>query len=161
MKGIHNQLDQLIDQMQSDRARRVLNRSDDPLPLLLLNAGGSGEQSTTGLDGRFVQSQLLISCLLKMQTVPTERHEFVTRFREICQQSTKYVKDIEQFEEAYQSEDCLWWYTKDTFLYRKLNEALRQQDIDSLFLSNFSFVISNKDSLNINGETTLNFIEDK
>ena len=123
--------------MKSDRARRVLNRSDDPLPLLLFNAKGIGEQSTTGLDGRFVQSQLLISCLLKMQTVPSDRHEFITRFRDICQPNAKYVKDIEQFEKAYLSKDCLWWYTKDTFVYRKLNEALRQQDIDSLFLFQF------------------------
>ena len=37
------------------------------------------------------------------------------------------------------SDKSLLWYTKDSFVYRKLNEALRLQNIDILFLFRFFF----------------------
>ncbi len=44
-----------------------------------------------------------------------------------------------EFENEYSADKALWWYTRDAFLYRMLNKALRVQNIDLLFL--FRFVI--------------------
>ena len=127
--------------MKSDRSRRGTRRDiryDEGGSLLIFNSKDvDSGQSTTGLDGRFVQSQLLITCLLQMNTNQTDREEFASRFREICEKNSKSVKDVDQFEKQYASMDSLWWYTRDSFLYRKLNEALRNQDIDLLFLFHF------------------------
>ena len=46
---------------------------------------------------------------------------------------------VHEFENEYSSDKALWWYTRDSFLYKMLNKALRVQNIDLLFL--FRFVI--------------------
>jgi tetratricopeptide (TPR) repeat protein len=130
-------LDELILQIQSDQSRRRQYRSDEPLAILTFNSKNDSEQSTTDLNGRFLQYQLLISCLLKMKTTSTDKKEFILRCREIYKENPAQLKNIDDFEKEYVSEHSLWWYTTETFLYRLLNKALRIQDIDSLFLIRF------------------------
>ena len=121
--------------MESDRTQR--HRCDEPLSMLIYNSNVIDEQSTTGLDGRFVQSQLLISCLLKMKTIRSDRHEFICRCREFYKENKKQLEAIDEFEKDYVPQHCLWWYSIDSFLYRILNKALRVQNIDLLFLLRF------------------------
>jgi hypothetical protein len=58
-------------------------------------------------------------------------------FIEFCRQ--KYVNSqadlnaIDEFEEYYDACNAIFWYTRDIFLYRLLNKALREQDIDTLY----------------------------
>jgi hypothetical protein len=47
------------------------------------------------------------------------------------------MRKVEEFERTYNSEQAIWWYTCDTFLYRILNKALRQHNIDLMFLFGF------------------------
>jgi tetratricopeptide (TPR) repeat protein len=44
---------------------------------------------------------------------------------------------IDEFERDYVPENAIWWYTRDTFLYRLLNKALRIQDVDVLYKLRF------------------------
>jgi hypothetical protein len=104
---------------------------------LIFNSNNNPEQSTTGLDGRFVQSQLLIACLLKMKSSRTDKNEFILQCRENYKGNDKVLKLINEFEKEYASEYSLWWYTREAFLYRILNKALRIQNIDLLFLFRF------------------------
>ena len=46
---------------------------------------------------------------------------------------------LKEFEETYTSDRAVWWYTRQTFLYRLLNKALRQRNVRVLFM--FSFFI--------------------
>ncbi|CAF1432614.1 unnamed protein product [Didymodactylos carnosus] len=43
------------------------------------------------------------------------------------------LKHIEEFETQYQTLDAVKWYTKDTFVYKLINQALRTEDIDALY----------------------------
>ena len=40
---------------------------------------------------------------------------------------------IDEFKREYQSNAAIQWYTRDTFLYRLINQALRCEDIETLF----------------------------
>ena len=40
---------------------------------------------------------------------------------------------VDEFEAYYDTINAIFWYTRDTFLYRILNKALRQQDIDTIY----------------------------
>ena len=40
---------------------------------------------------------------------------------------------------TYSSETAIWWYTRDSFIYRILNKALRTQNIQILI--SFRFLI--------------------
>ncbi|CAF1118848.1 unnamed protein product [Didymodactylos carnosus] len=44
---------------------------------------------------------------------------------------------IREFERDYHPQKSIWWYTRDSCLYRILNKALRLQDIDLLFSMRF------------------------
>ncbi|CAM4827513.1 unnamed protein product [Rotaria magnacalcarata] len=43
------------------------------------------------------------------------------------------LKVIEEFEHEYNSSKAIWWYTRNTFLYKMVNKALRVQDIETLY----------------------------
>ena len=130
-------MNDVINQMRFDQCRRKPNRYDELLSITIFNSNNRDEQSTTELDGRFVQSQLLISCLLKMETTSTDKKEFISVCREHYKQIETDLKLIDEFEQTYEPEYSLWWYTRESFLYRLLNRALRFQNIDMLFLFRF------------------------
>lgn len=97
------------------------------------------DKSTVELDGQFIHSQLLIDCLQKMKSTAKEIEEFVRYCRDHndCKDNEGYLKLLEEFQNEYSSEKSLWWYTRDSFVYRMLNKALRVQNIDILFLFRF------------------------
>ncbi|CAF4782973.1 unnamed protein product, partial [Rotaria sp. Silwood2] len=117
--------------------RREKRRYDEELSINIFNSDKTTEKSSTSLDGQFVQSQLLIACLLKMQTIPEERDEFISYCRNVYKDLKEDQKLIDTFEDFYGSKQALRWYSKDSFLYRLLNKALRSQDIDLLYLFGF------------------------
>ena len=78
VKGIHNQLDTLIAQIQCDQMRRMPNTVNEPLQMSIYNTKINSEKSTSGLDGGFVHSQLLIDCLLRMPPISTDKDEFIS-----------------------------------------------------------------------------------
>jgi hypothetical protein len=47
------------------------------------------------------------------------------------------MRKVEEFERTYNSKQAIQWYTRDAFLYRMLNTALRQHNIDLMFLFGF------------------------
>ena len=119
-----------------ERRPRRRDDDDDQLAFDILNRD---ERSTAELDGRFVHSQLLIDCLRGMKSTSKEIDEFV----EFCQQHKKckdnktYLTHLDEFKNEYASNKSLWWYTRDSFVYRMLNKALRVQNINTLFAFRF------------------------
>ncbi|CAF1384583.1 unnamed protein product [Rotaria sordida] len=51
--------------------------------------------------------------------------------------NTKEMKSIQEFEQNYRSEDAICWYSKESFLYKLINKALRTEDIDLLYKFRF------------------------
>jgi len=47
------------------------------------------------------------------------------------------MQRVGEFERTYKFEQAIWWHTRDAFLYRILNKALRQHNIDLMFLFGF------------------------
>ncbi|CAF1953568.1 unnamed protein product [Rotaria magnacalcarata] len=139
LKYGYNQFDDIINRIRSDRSRRIEDRHDQPMLISIFNSNNNHEQSTTEIDGQFVQSQLLIAALLKMKTTSTDKNEFICKCRELYKDEKSQLHFVDEFERDYSSDFSLWWYTRETFLYRLLNKALRVQDIDLLF--SFGFII--------------------
>ncbi len=51
--------------------------------------------------------------------------------------NSKELQLIEQFEREYRPEKAIHWYSKDSFVYRLVNKALRSEDIDQLHTFQF------------------------
>jgi tetratricopeptide (TPR) repeat protein len=133
VKGVYNEFDQLIDQIQSHRIRRRQNACFEPLSMSIHSTYVNNEQTTSGLDGRFVHSQLLIDCLLRMPPTSTDKNEFISLCLEEQHENEQELQIINEFKNNYSLENSIWWYTRETFLYRLLNKSLRIQNIDLLF----------------------------
>jgi tetratricopeptide (TPR) repeat protein len=127
----------LINRIQSDQSGRRSHEADEALSISIFGSNNNQEESTTGLDGRFLQSQLLLTCLLKMEITETDKNEFISQCRQIYKTNKRELEQVDEFAKTYVSEDSLRWYTKDAFVYRLLNKALRIQNIDLLFLFRF------------------------
>ena len=95
------------------------------------------EQTTSGLNGQFVRSQLLIDCLLRMPPTLSDKAEFVALCSDKYHDDPKKLEIVHQLAETYSSDRSIWWYTRETFLYGLLNRSLRIQDIDCLFQLRF------------------------
>ena len=95
------------------------------------------ESSTTGLNGQFLHFQLLIDVLLRLQPQSTDRRDFLRFCQENYTDDRFELEIVRELEDNYSSERAIWWYTRESLLYKILNKALRTEDIDLLFLMRF------------------------
>ncbi|CAF4547023.1 unnamed protein product, partial [Rotaria sp. Silwood2] len=126
VKAVCNNLDELIKIIRTDQKSRV--RVEEPIAMKIF------DRSSTEMNGDFLHFQLLIDVLLKMK--PNEQDK-----RELYELCKKQYKDnegewqlVKEFYEKYQAKKAVWWYTRECFVHRVLNKALRVQDVDVLFL---------------------------
>jgi hypothetical protein len=140
VKGVIEDINELVIQVLSAQEKQTSrDRFEASLPITIFNTSGSREQSTTELNGQFVHSQILIDCLLRLKSTTTDKHDLVTYCKKQYASDNTQLKIIHEFEQEYSSDRALTWYTRDCFLYRLLNKALRVQNIDLLYL--FAFFI--------------------
>ncbi|UJR32020.1 hypothetical protein I4U23_019489 [Adineta vaga] len=135
--GIFIKFDQLFQQIQVDQSKQHRNRIDEPLPLALSNLSNSNDKSTNELNNDFVYSQLLIDCLIRMKPKHSDKNELIDLCKQIYRNNPNELAFLKDFQDNYSSNRALWWYTRETCLYRLLNKALRLKNIDFLFLFRF------------------------
>ena len=127
----------LIHVIKQDQKGRV--KIEEPLTINIFNVNNKKDQSTTGLNGNFIHSLLLIDVLIRMKSIESDKQQLIQLCKKEYQTNNAELILVREFEKDYRSDKALWWYTRDTFLYKMLNKALRVQNIDLLFL--FRFVI--------------------
>ncbi len=137
VKSVITRLDDLINQIKADQKSRV--KIEEPLSINVFTVSDNADQSITGLNGHFVHSLLLIDVLLRMKSIETDKQQLITLCKNAYKKNDTQLALVCEFEREYTSAKALWWYTRDSFLYKILNKALRVQNIDLLFL--FRFVI--------------------
>ncbi|CAF1140135.1 unnamed protein product [Adineta steineri] len=64
---------------------------------------------------------------------------FLIKLRHYYQDRQSELKILDEFERTYTSNTAIYWYTRNTFFFHLLNRALRQKNIEVIFL--FSFFI--------------------
>lgn len=133
-------INELVIQVLSTQEKQTnRERFETSLPITIFHTKRIREQSTSELNGEFVHSQILIDCLLRMRFNSGDKNEFLNYCKTEYAKDNSQLKIIREFEGNYSSDRALTWYTRDCFLYRLLNQALRMQNIDLLYL--FSFFI--------------------
>lgn len=102
------------------------------------------EEKTTNEIHRYVTEwlwfPLFIDALLEMKPADNAKELCVTKFKGYYKGNIATEKALNIFNETYSSDCAVLWYTKDTFLYRVLNKALRHQDIETILLLHFFIV---------------------
>ena len=90
-------------------------------------------------NGNFIWFQLFIETLLRLRTVDVtgSMEEFVQMCHEQYWNNDRQRTTIDNFRGDYDPEHCLWWYSREVFLYGILNKALRVGDMDTLYTFRF------------------------
>jgi tetratricopeptide (TPR) repeat protein len=85
----------------------------------------------------FLWSQLLVEILLHMDDADEAKTDMSFTSRYHYHDNANVLKTIAGFAEDYQPEMALHWYTKNSFVFRLINKALRTQDIDIIMKFRF------------------------
>jgi tetratricopeptide (TPR) repeat protein len=72
-----------------------------------------------------------------MKTTTVERNDLVSVCKKEYEGNPHELSIINDFERNYSPDRAIWWYTRQSFLYRLLNKALRVQNIDLIYLFRF------------------------
>ncbi|CAF3426902.1 unnamed protein product [Rotaria sp. Silwood1] len=72
-----------------------------------------------------------------MESSPTEIDEYIAFGKAEYKNNSAQLVKIDDFQKTYSWKRALWWYTRQSFIYRMLMTALRQQSIHLLFLLRF------------------------
>ncbi|CAF3831650.1 unnamed protein product [Rotaria magnacalcarata] len=81
----------------------------------------------------FLAHQREIDTLLCMPHTTQSRDEMLIEFRRICKDDNRALDEINRLEQEYDSKDAVYWYSREYFLYRMINQTLRNNHVESMF----------------------------
>ncbi|CAF3975210.1 unnamed protein product [Rotaria sp. Silwood1] len=139
VKSVITKRNQLVEEIIEDQ--KIRNKIEDTLPMSILTRTAVAKE-TTAKDiakemGSILWFQLLIDVLLRMEHSDDAKTELIKTWRENYTGNSSELNIIKDFEQKYKQEKAVWWYTRDSSLYRILNKALREQSIDMIFSFRF------------------------
>ncbi|CAF4528963.1 unnamed protein product [Rotaria sp. Silwood2] len=132
VKAVVVELDELIFRIGADH--RIQKIVEEPLSINIFTTSTSAGTSTMGINGQFVYSQLLIDCLLRLKYIEADKQELICLCKQKYENDIAELHNLHEFDKKYSANRALWWYTRESFFYKTLNEALRMQDIHLIFL---------------------------
>ena len=132
IKGVTDELDELISQIKCERARRSESKIDEPLAFDLFDPNADCK-----LNDQFLRVQLLTDCLLRTEETTDDRTQLIRSCQKEYRGNRTELALIEEFQENYSSNRSIRWFTRQGFLSRMFNRAVRIHDIDRLFLFRF------------------------
>ncbi|UJR17485.1 hypothetical protein I4U23_004380 [Adineta vaga] len=91
--------------------------------------------------GSFIWHQLLKEVLQKMPSNDQNaKEEMLQKCRLYYRGNKKELEKIDQFDKEYSTKNTIRWYTKDCFVYKLINKALRTEDVESLYTYRFYLI---------------------
>jgi hypothetical protein len=141
IRGVFPTTQQLVNQLKLDL--NILGDYDSHLRISSRGDSTQRQTSTSNLlhgEKDFSWSLLFFYTILDM-TRDNDRSndDLVKECRHIYRNNTEQLKLIDEFVNSYKPSDAIHWYTRDTFLYRLLNMALRTENY--LIIFKFRFII--------------------
>ncbi len=122
----------MINEIKQDQ--KILIKIDEPLSIDVFTVNDNEDKSTTGLNGKFVYSQLLLDYILRIKPNENDKNELISLYKQEYAGNPIELNNVYDFEKNYSPEKVLWWYTRESFFYKTLNKALRTQNIHMIYL---------------------------
>jgi hypothetical protein len=89
----------------------------------IFTVNGNPDRSTTGLNGGFVHSLLVIDVLLRIKPVEKDTQELIGLCKNAYKDNKIELNIVREFQQKYSPNKALWWYTRESFLYKMLNKC--------------------------------------
>ncbi|CAF0901652.1 unnamed protein product [Adineta steineri] len=144
IKGIHAKMDELVSQIHKDHKNP--RKIEEPVWVNMFTTISDTGKSTTGINGQFAFSQLLLDCLLRLKSNENDRNELISYCEKEYEGNQNELNHLDEFQRSYSPDNVLWWYTRESFFYKTLNAALRKQNIHMIYLYR-SFIIDIQNQL--------------
>ena len=100
----------------------------------------STTQDPKNEQGKCMWFHVLLHVLLRLPDSPTAKNDMINECLNQYMGNKIEQQKIEEFRDQYKCENAIYWYTRDCFVYRLINKALRTENIDRIFLYRF-FII--------------------
>jgi tetratricopeptide (TPR) repeat protein len=82
----------------------------------------------------FLWFQLFKDVLLRMPRSEEAKREMIEQCQQYYRGNSEELQNIDEFARTYTEKDTIRWYTKQCFIYRLCNKALRTEDIELLYI---------------------------
>ncbi|CAF3998576.1 unnamed protein product [Rotaria sordida] len=132
IKDVVVDLDGLITRIKADH--KTQRKVEEPLAINIFTTSFGKGKSTSGVNGKFVFSQVFIDCLLRLKSTETDKIELIDRCKQQYEGNSTELKNISEFEKTYSPDKVLWWYSRESFFYNTLNAVLRNEKSHMIFL---------------------------
>ncbi|CAF3665526.1 unnamed protein product [Rotaria sp. Silwood1] len=132
IKAVVVEIDELITRIKADH--KIQKIVEQPLSINIFTTGSSAGESTSGVNGKFVFSQVLIDCLLRLKSTQADTKELIKFCKNAYEGNYEELSNLSEFENDYLPNKVLWWYTRESFFYKTLNAVLRTENIHMIFL---------------------------
>lgn len=103
---------------------------ENSIDISLVSASDPSDQRLDNLDQSFMYTQLIKEILFELKHDDDSVKKLVTYCLDKFSNDTKKVHKIQEFQNGYQKNSPIWWYTYECFIYHLLNWALRNQEFD-------------------------------
>ncbi|CAF1525541.1 unnamed protein product, partial [Rotaria sordida] len=98
------------------------------------------EKSTKDLSkesATFLWFQLFNYVIARLPRNEQAKQQMIQICKDYYRGNKKEIELIKEFEQTYRSKDAIRWYSKQSFVYKLINKALRIEDVDLLYTFRF------------------------
>ncbi|CAM4764339.1 unnamed protein product [Rotaria magnacalcarata] len=129
VRAIFVEIDPLCARLKDDTEQALKNL----LPMSTTSGTSADEKNQV----KFLCSQLHRDLLFTMEYSNNARLELADFCSSVYKLSPTQLKCIQELKTEYHAGKAIWWYTRQTFLFKMLNTALLTQDISILYKFHF------------------------
>ncbi|CAF4997046.1 unnamed protein product [Rotaria sp. Silwood1] len=140
-QNIFNDKQSLIEELTKD-VGQLSKHLSTPMTFFNNVDGSIKEKSLKDLSKEsqdFMYTDLFREVLLRHSQSNKAKDDLLDECRQSCYDNESYLKLLDQFKKEYNANEAIRWYTRDSFLYRLLNKALRYQDFYAIY--KFRYII--------------------
>ena len=132
VRGVFPTIQQLLPQLIKDV--RTAQQKDSHLIVTSMGDPIQSHRSIADLQTSkvdFQWKQAMIDIILDAPVLPKKNmhRELIDEWRTVYRSNVAETKYIDEFQENYDPSNAIYWYTRETFLYRMVNMALRTENI--------------------------------
>ncbi|CAF0944232.1 unnamed protein product [Adineta ricciae] len=125
VKGVYTNIKEISEALTTG----VKQHNQDSIAMSFVTARGeSSNANLNQLEPSFMYTQIFKKILLDMKHDKQAIKDLANYCRQRFQDNIKEQRFIDEFECEYRPDKAIWWYTRQCFTYKMLNQALRTLD---------------------------------
>lgn len=111
---------------------RIVNKQLEVVNFVTNNEKSIKDLSEESIDFRWLQLSTHVALHLPRDQLA--KTQMIDECRRYYRNNTYELQLIDQFEEKYNQDQSIEWYSKECFIYKSINKAFRSEDLVNLFL---------------------------